>query len=376
MTRRLVLRVLTPALVVSLALLGLAATPTQAGEDEPGMLLSARPFEAQSAPGVPLAGALAWKIRYLTRDLQGHLKPVTGTVLVPEGVTPTALVGFAAGSQGLADRCAFSSRLAAGTEYEAPNIGPLLARGWAVAVSDYPGLGTLEEHPYVVGQALARSVLDSMRAARHLTEAGISDDLPTAVTGYSEGGGAAGWVAQIGHRYAPDLSLRAVAVGGVVADLPATFRYVDGGPVSFLSAYTLSGFIAEYPDRHFENYLNHRGRRVLREMRDTCIEEAAGRYPAFTKARELTRRPVMKIPGLRRLLVRQSLGRTAPTMPVLLQHSPTDEVLPYSAAVRLAEDWTAAGAGVDFRSVPGEHLSAALVANQVAYAWLAQHLAD
>lgn len=44
-------------------------------------------------------------------------------------------------------------------------------------------------------------------------------------------------------------------------------------------------------------------------------------------------------------------------MPVLLQHSPTDEVLPYSATLRLAEDW--AGADVDFRPVPGEHLSAA-----------------
>ncbi|MBB6629540.1 hypothetical protein H5V45_19605 [Nocardioides sp. KIGAM211] len=362
--------------VVTVALLPVAAGQQRArAPRRPGTLLSAHRLAAQSAPGVPLAGARAWRVRYLSRDLHGALVPVTGTVLVPDAAPATALVGFAAGTQGLADRCAVSHQLAAGTEYEIANIGALLARGYAVAVSDYPGLGTRPEHTYVVGEALGRSVLDSMRAARQLRRAHLGTDLPTAVTGYSEGGGAAGWVAQIAPAYAPDLALRAVAVGGVVADLPATFHYVDGGPVSFLTAYTLSGFIAEYPHRHLGRSLTPRGHRVLDDLRDTCIDEAAAHYPPLTRARELTRVPVLQISGLRHLLRHQSLGRTAPTMPVLLQHSPTDEVLPYAAATALATTWTDAGADVDFRPVAGDHVTAGFAADQVAYAWLAEHLA-
>ena len=36
-----------------------------------------------------------------------------------------------------------------------PELARLLARGWVVVATDYPGLGTPGPHPYLVGQSEA-----------------------------------------------------------------------------------------------------------------------------------------------------------------------------------------------------------------------------
>ena len=46
----------------------------------------------------------------------------------------------------MADRCAPSRQFSEGIEYEAIGIEGLLARGYAVAVPDYEGLGTAGIH--------------------------------------------------------------------------------------------------------------------------------------------------------------------------------------------------------------------------------------
>ena len=85
-----------------------------------------------------------------------------------------------------------------------------LARGWAVAITDYQGLGTPGDHTYMVGRALGPNVLDAMRAARKLSPAELPVDGPAAIMGYSEGGAAAAWAAQLQPVYAPDVRLGGV----------------------------------------------------------------------------------------------------------------------------------------------------------------------
>jgi acetyl esterase/lipase len=79
--------------------------------------------------------------------------------------------------------------------------------------TDYPGLGTPQTHPYLVGASEARAVLDSVRVARAISGA------PNrfAVWGHSQGGQAALYTGLIANSYAPDLDLVAVA-----AAAPAT----------------------------------------------------------------------------------------------------------------------------------------------------------
>jgi hypothetical protein len=43
-------------------------------------------------------------------------------------------------------------------------LADILAKGYVVVATDYPGLGTPGIHPYLIGISEARAVLDSVRA--------------------------------------------------------------------------------------------------------------------------------------------------------------------------------------------------------------------
>ena len=68
------------------------------------------------------------------------------------GTRPRPIVSVAQGTQGLSDNCAPSKSLVNGLNYELGYVQALLARGWAVAVTDYEGLGTPGKHTYIVGR--------------------------------------------------------------------------------------------------------------------------------------------------------------------------------------------------------------------------------
>jgi pimeloyl-ACP methyl ester carboxylesterase len=94
-------------------------------------------------------------------------------------------------------------------------LRPLIERGYAVAATDYPGLGTPGPHPYLIGESEGRAVLDSVRAARSLPGVGGGRDF--AVWGHSQGGQAALYAGLLAETYAPELHLV-----GVAAAAPAT----------------------------------------------------------------------------------------------------------------------------------------------------------
>ena len=56
-------------------------------------------------------------------------------------------------------------------------------------------------------------------------------------------------------------------------------------------------------------------------------------------------------PGLRRAVGKQTLGTTAPGMPVFVTHNVEDDVIPVAGARRLVRDWCAAGANVTYSEV-------------------------
>jgi alpha-beta hydrolase superfamily lysophospholipase len=91
----------------------------------------------------------------------------------------------------------------------------MLDRGYVVAATDYPGLGTPGPHPYLVGISEGRAVLDSVRVARSMPGAGGGHAF--AVWGHSQGGQAALYTGILAQSYALELQLV-----GVAAAAPAT----------------------------------------------------------------------------------------------------------------------------------------------------------
>jgi pimeloyl-ACP methyl ester carboxylesterase len=137
---------------------------------------------------------------------------VTGIMTVPRGKAPKGgfpVVSWAHGTTGIADICAPSRSAGdAPTNDYVKNFraeaSEWIADGYAVVQTDYQGLGTKGMHPYLIGTAEGRSVIDIVRAA-HAVDPRVGRRW--VAVGHSQGGHAVLWAAAIAKSYAPSLRL-------------------------------------------------------------------------------------------------------------------------------------------------------------------------
>lgn len=208
-----------------------AAADSEAGQAaaRPGDIVSTAPSAFHPLPGQP-TNTKAWKILYNSTTADGAPNVVSGTVIVPQdGRTgPRPLITYAVGTVGLGDSCAPSNNLPYGTAMEANLIQQLTLRGWAVVVTDYEGLGTPACTPTPSARPCGHAMLDAARAATRLPEAGLAANTAVGIMGYSQGGQASSWAAELQGSYAPELQVKGTATGGVPADLLKVADFNNG----------------------------------------------------------------------------------------------------------------------------------------------------
>jgi Secretory lipase len=348
--------------------------PDPLGAGEPGDLIRAEPMRAFITPGVPMP-ADAWRILYRSTSATGEPRAVSGTVLIPKRRArgPRPLVGYAIGTHGIGDGAAPSRLLARGLDWEAGLMAMALARGWAVVVTDYEGLGTPGDHTYMVGKALGPNVLDSMRAARALHPSTFEPEGPAAIMGYSEGGFAAGWAAELQPTYAPDIPLVGAVVGASVANLESAGPNLEGSFFSFFTFYGGIGYAAAYPELDLDAHLTPRGRKAIAFLRNSSILQAMVRGPHFSKTSDITEPNVMELPEWRSRLAENRLGSGVPDAPVLLHHARRDQIVSFVHSLDLRDDWRAQGGDVRLYVTKGgfDHFTGAAAGTPVALNWLA-----
>ncbi|MEV6778438.1 lipase family protein [Streptomyces syringium] len=368
------------ALAALAAAFGLAG-PASAGQPDrgggaPGDVVSSAPTSFHPLPGQP-TNTRAWHITYRSTTAKGTPNVVSGTVIVPRDGRkgPRPLITYAVGTVGLGDACAPSAGFPYGTTLEANLIQQLTLRGWAVAVTDYEGLGTPGEHTYAVGRAEGHAVLDAARAAQRLPEAGLGKDSPVGIMGYSQGGQASSWAAELHERYAPELDLRGTATGGVPADLLKTADFNNGGIGAGLVLMAATGQNAAFPELDLDRYLNDKGRGYVDFMKKHCvaIDAVAG---LFRKISDVTVKNPLYEADWQRALRSSDLGTRAPDRPVYLYHGVIDELIPYEVGKKLRADWCAKGANVQWKALPfGEHVLGVITESIPAADWLAARFA-
>jgi pimeloyl-ACP methyl ester carboxylesterase len=215
------------------------ATPDPVPDVDPGTLLAAEPIELEGL------GGAAYRIMYVSESVAGDPIAVTGLAAVPEGDAPEGgfpVVAWAHGTTGIADVCAPSldpeGSLAVANE--------LLDAGYAIAATDYEGLGTPGRHPYIVGESEGRGVIDSVRAARQIDGAALSSRY--LVWGHSQGGHAALFAQHLAATWAPELEL----VGTVAGAPPSQFELLNAAlqasPYKHYLLMVAAGFNAAYGD--------------------------------------------------------------------------------------------------------------------------------
>ena len=195
--------------------------PLPAGK--PGDLIWSRP----ASKLVSLKNAASTTlVLYRSTNPAGKPIAVSGTISLPKGKAPKAgwpVISWAHGTTGIADACA-PSRDTAGTpvqgyiEYVNPVLSDWLKQGYAVARTDYEGLGTPGTHPYLIGASEGAGVVDIVRTARKLDKR-VGKTWISA--GHSQGGHAALFAGSLAAKRAPELKLRGVAAFAPASQLTA-----------------------------------------------------------------------------------------------------------------------------------------------------------
>jgi pimeloyl-ACP methyl ester carboxylesterase len=219
-------------------------------------------------------------------------------------------------------------------------------------------------------------VLDSLRAALAVPGAGLSPTAPTAIEGYSQGGGAAGWAAQLHASYAPDLSLTGVSLGGTPARLQTVASSVNGSAFFALLGGAAIGFGAAYPSLDLDSYLNATGRKAFAQLQTMCLEQGLASF-AFGKIQNYTKTGTNPIgdPPFAQVLQANSLGAIRPDVPVLQTHGLLDEIIPQSVEVTLHDQWCELGATSQLDTFVGEHVTTEVEDQPAVISWIGARLA-
>lgn len=339
-----------------------------------------RVIRSQPLTGLP-AGARGWRVLYLSHGGSGKRTAISGMIIVPTTPAPKhgrRVVAFAHPTVGVARRCAPSLQ---GGAY-APFIDGLhtfLKAGDAVTVTDYQGLGTRGPHPYLVGVAEARSVLDSVRAAHlfHPAHAGAI----FAVLGHSQGGQAALFTGILAASYAPKLTLVGIAAAAPPEKLSKLFAHSVGTQEgNVLAAFTLSTWTHVYPDARLDRLVTRAAQPVLRSIASTCaldptqlqtsIPEALAR-----KLRFRAHRP-WKVRSWARLLRRNSPGTFQTGVPILITQGEDDQLVTPAVTTAYVHALCDDADTVDYRLYPGvDHDHAGAATAHFAAGWIAGRFA-
>jgi hypothetical protein len=334
----------------------------------PGDVVRSEPSRLVLEPSGQLGAIMATgtRIMYRSTDARGNPMAVTGTYFEPfndwPGQGSRPLIVYGPGTQGQGDQCApsrqfnqgihFSPYLDIAFNYEELFVATMVARGFAIVMTDYQGLGTPGLHTYVNRVAQGNAMLDAGRAAMRLPETSLKPDGPLAFWGYSQGGGAAASAAELASSYAPELHVVGTYAGAPPADLKELFPYADGSALVGVVGYALNSVITTYPEfeQTIRDKLTPRGADMLAKVQDQCVAETATKFmfrhlqPYFKDDIFAT---VEREP-FKTLFDMQRIGKLTPNAPALILSNRFDPLVPWTASNQLGRDWCGHGADVQF----------------------------
>ncbi|MEV6599679.1 alpha/beta fold hydrolase [Actinoplanes sp. NPDC051346] len=309
------------------------------------------------------------RVQYVTTTVTGTITTATGLVLTPRSGKKNRTVAWSHGTTGLADRCAPSTSQAVFWPEARAAIAGLLRKGWTVTAPDYPGLGTPEAHPYLVGNSEGRAIIDSVKAARYLDGA-LSTQY--AVDGHSQGGQGALFAGQLAPSYDGSLVLKGVATIAPASNLDAIAPYIPGTPGQGYLVMALYGINAVEPTFNPNSYLAPPARQRTSVLQTGCLEEILDAYASLT--------PEQLVPGgvvsptvLAKLARYGNPATVAPSAPILIVQGTDDDAVPYDiTADLLLEQLRGYSQPVEFVPLAGEtHDGAVFASVETVATWIA-----
>ncbi|MUM18847.1 triacylglycerol lipase [Mycobacterium sp. CBMA271] len=373
-------------ILVLLTMFGLTAAPDTRADDRefeefytppeplpsgrPGDVIRSEPSRMVLEPSGQLGEFVGtgMRIMYRSTDARGNPVAVTGTYIEPDvpwaGSGPRPLLAYATGPYGVGEQCAPSRMFSQGIHfsqgfdlmfnYEEGFIATLLARGFAIVVTDGVGMGIhSQSSPQFLNRVAAGTALiDAARAAMKLPGTSLNPHGPIAFWGWASGGQASLSAAELTPTYAPELNVAGTYAAAPPTDIAAAIPGIDGNFLAVIAGYLLRGTIASYPETQepLRDSLTPRGLQMLDWSGHTCLMQGgidyAFRHLQFWFKPDLNQ--LIETDPFKGILAAQRIGNIRPRGPVYITHNRWDPFSPYESARQTAKDWCAMGADVTF----------------------------
>ena len=347
---------------------------------QPGTVLRSRDVELAFLGMVPQP-ITATQLLYRTIDMHGKPEATVTTVIVPAELAPgqtCPLLSYQCAIDAMSSRCFPSYALrrrakALGSlaQLELLLITAAVAEGWAVSVPDHEGLHGLWGAPYEPGYR----VLDGIRAALQSERVALSPEAPIGLWGYSGGGLASAWAAEVCGDYAPELDIVGAVLGSPVGDLGNTFRRLNGTFLAGLPALVVAALTHIYPDldRVIKEHTNDEGRVMLEDLEKMTTAKAVIRMAGKDMGDFLDEplESILSTPEVARVFDSIRLGAAVPTPPVLIVQAVHDYLIDVHDIDALAHTYAAGGADVTYhRDAFNEHICLHPLSAPMTLRWL------
>jgi pimeloyl-ACP methyl ester carboxylesterase len=238
-----------------------------------------------------------------------------------------------------------------------PERDRIVRAGWVVVATDYSFAEKDGPHPYLIGEGEARAALDSVRAARQMSE--LTLDKRMVVWGYSQGGHTALWTGIVGPRYAPELEIRGVVAISPPANIEKALAMNIEVDKRF-GPYLARSYSRFYPDITFEEAIRPEALDAARQIANLCdflprddqkrMEELAATFEG----------PALAIDSNKALQVRleQNTPDHSIQASVVIAQGLSDNVVPASVTDAYVEERCAAGQQLEYWTFAGrDHLT-------------------
>ena len=338
------------------------------------------PAAAAAAPGTVLTvstvtlpsdvAALATikRISYASTNVSGGAITVTGLVITPKLNRKFKTVAWGHGTTGLADKCAPSANKDVFWPEARAAVLELLKRGWTVAAADYPGLGTADPHPYLVGGSAARTMIDSVKAARNLDSALSTQYV---LDGHSQGGQGALFAGEIAPAYDGNLVLKGVATIAPVSNVDAIAPEIPGSPNQGYLVMGLYGLSVVDSSVKPLDLLAAPARAKVGVLQTGCLPQILEAYAGLT-ATQLLNGGALPSSVVAKLARWDNPAQAPSSAPILIVQGTLDDAVPVTVTDYLVSQLSQYAQPVQYTKIEGADHEQAVYASTVLVAnWIA-----
>jgi triacylglycerol lipase len=351
----------------------------------PGTVLRSRDVELAFLGLIPQKFT-ATQLLYRTTAMNGEPQAGVTTVVVPTERTsqrPVPVMSYQCAIDAVAGRCFPSYALRRGAkavgalaQLEFLLIAAALAEGWAVSVPDHEGADGFWGTPYEPGY----HILDGVRAAQNCDRLNLSSDAPVGLWGYSGGGLATAWAAEVCGEYAPELDVVGAVLGSPVADLGHAFRRLNGSFFSGLPAMVVAALTHTFPelDRIIQEHATDEGKAMLLRIEKMTTAHAVLRWVGTDMGKYIDQplEQILQTPEVQGVFDRIKLGTAVPTPPVLIVQAVHDRIVSVDDIDELTEMYCSGGAKVTYhRDMFSEHMLLHPMSAPMTLRWLRDRFA-